>query len=164
MRGTVFVPETYTDASTSCKVIAKGDQVTDLIKTGDVVMCQVGLGTRNSGMFPGTRDFLCQENNIYAVIRNGKLYPFGKRILIRRDIQDEYHGTIVIPENRRSQSLTGTIERVGISREPFKVNGITVGAKIRLTEWNESMTEIELEDGQYGLIVNDSDILCIFED
>src|SRR6478609_3590714 len=112
MRGTIFVPETYTDASTSCKVIAKGDGVTDLIKEGDVVLCQVGLGTRNSGQIEGSRDFWCQENNIYAVIRNRKIFPFGRKILIRRDIQDEYHGTIVIPENRRSQSLTGTIERV----------------------------------------------------
>lgn len=159
MRGTIFVPETYTDASTSCLVVNKGNEVSPLINKGDVVLCQVGFGERSANHFPGTRDFWCRESNIYAVIRNRKVYPIGKKILIRRDIDDSYHGNIVIPANRRYQSLFGTVERIGLSRKPLNVIGINVGDKIRLKEWMEHYVEVELEDSSYGLIVNDTDLL-----
>lgn len=162
-RGMIFIPESYRDAATSCLVISAGNQVNPLIKAGDVVLCQVGVGTRNAGDFPGTRDFWCKEDNIYAVFRARQIYPLGRKVLIRRDISDEYVGSIVIPENRRFQSLYGTIERIAISRKPLRVSGLSVGMKIRLVEWHESMIEVTLEDGSYGLIVNDTDLLYFYE-
>jgi|SRR6478752_6288589 len=159
-RGMIFIPDIYRDAATSCLVIAAGEKVNPLIKPGDVVFCQVGLGSRNAGMFEGTRDFLCRDSDVYAVIRNRKIFPFGRKVLIRRDIADEYHGSIVVPANRRYQSLFGTVERLAISREPFKTIGIRPGMKIRLTEWMEHFVEVELEDGAFGLIVNEQDLLC----
>jgi len=163
MRGCIFIPDQYKDASTACLVIAKGDDVNPLIKEGDVVLCQVGLGSRNAGHIEGTRDFWCKEENVYAIIRDRKIYPFGRKILIRRDIADEYHGTIVVPTNRRTQSLYGTIERIAVSRQPLRISGVSQGMKIRLVEWMEHMIEVELEDGSYGLIVNDTDLLCAVE-
>lgn len=169
MRGSIFIPETYTDASTSCKVISKGSKVSPLININDTVLCEVGFGDRKAGFFEGTRDFWCKEENIYAIIRNRTIYPLGRKILIRRDIADSHHGevlrpdgtlgTIVIPANRRYQSHLGTVERIGITRSPLRVNGIKVGDSIRLVEWMEHYTEIELENGGYGLIVNDTDLL-----
>lgn len=164
MRGMFFIPEQYKDAATSCLVIAKGKDVSPFIKVGEVVLCEVGFGDRLNNTLQGTRHFWCQEQNIYAVFRKRQIYPFGRRVLIRRDIQDTTVGSIVIPENRRYQSLEGTIERIGLCREHFKVNGLVVGARIRLTEWKEHMTEVTLEDGAYGLIVNESDILYTHED
>lgn len=159
-RGFIFVPSQYQDGSTSCLVIARGKDVNPLIKVGDVVFCQNGLGNRSAGHFEGSKDFWADESNVYAVFRSGKILPFGRKVLIRRDISDEYHGSIVIPENRRYQSLYGTIERIAISRKPMRVAGLTVGMKIRLTEWMPHYIELELENGGYGLLVNDSDLLC----
>lgn len=160
MRGTIFVPSQFQDGSTACKVIARGKGVNPVINIGDVVFCQNGLGNRNAGHFENSRDFWAQEENVYAVLRNGKILPFGQKVLIRRDIKDEYVGSIVVPENRRTQSLYGTIERIAVSRKPLRVSGLSVGMKIRLTEWMPHFIELELEDGEYGLIVNDNDLLC----
>ena len=159
VRGFIFIPHQLRDNPTSCKVIARGKDVNPLIKDDDVVFCKVGLGNRNAGHFERSRDFWANEDDVYAVLRYGTIFPFGQKVLIRRDMADEYHGSIVIPENRRYQSLTGTIERIAVSRKPLRVAGLSVGLKIRLHEWNESMVEVELEDGGYGLIVNDTDLL-----
>lgn len=163
MRGTLFVPEQYRDGATSCLVLSRGKDVTHYIKTNEYVLCETGFGERQANHFPGTRDFWCKEHNIYAVVRNNIIFPIGKKILIRRDVDDSEINGIIIPENRRYQSLNGTIVRLGLTRDGFKTNGLAPGSKICLKEWNESMICLTLEDGSYGLIVNESDILYKYE-
>jgi len=163
MRGAIFVPEQYKDAATSCLVVAKGDLVLNTIKPGMIVLCEVGFGDRKNNIIEGTSKFICQESNIYAVFINGKMYPIGNRILIRRDVSEKIDYGIVIPENRRFQSLDGTIERIGITRKPFRTKGFLVGDKIQLKEWADHMIGVTLEDGGYGLIVNEKDLLFKYE-
>lgn len=164
MRGTLFIPKAYIGISTSCLVIDKGEQVSRFITSGSTVLCETGFGERTSNVIDGTNCFICKSQHIYAVIKNGSIWPIGRKILIRRDMADEFAKGILIPENRRFQSLTGTIERLGLLTNHFKVKGLTLGSKIRLTEWQESMIQVTLEDGSHGLIVNEKDILCKYED
>lgn len=163
VRGTLFVPEQYRDATTSCKVIARGKNVNPVIKTGDVVFCQNGLGNRSAGHFENSKDFWAEESNIYAIMIAGDIYPLGRKVLLRREIEDEYVGSIVIPANRRYQSLFATIERIAVSRLPLRISGLSVGMRIRLKEWEAHFIECELADGSYGLIVNDTDLLYAIE-
>jgi co-chaperonin GroES (HSP10) len=159
MRGTIFIPERHTEAATACMVIDKGEKTSTFYKVGDVVLCEVGFGERKNYTIEGTRDFLCKDHNIYGVMRNNIILPIGNKVLIKRDVADKYVGQVVIPSNRRSQSLFGTIVRLGLTRKPFKVNEIKVGSYVRLTAWSESMQEVTLEDGSFGLIVNERDLL-----
>lgn len=159
MRGTIFIPEKYTDAATSCLVVAKGDKTSPFYKVGDVVLCEVGFGERKNYTIEGSRDFICKDHNIYAVVKNNIIFPIGNKVLIKRDIADKEIGGIIIPENRRFQSLFGTVVRLGLTRKHFKVNEIKVGSCVRLVEWQQHMQEATLEDGSYGLIVNEKDLL-----
>jgi co-chaperonin GroES (HSP10) len=163
MRGGIFVPEIYNDASTSCKVLAKGERVTSFIKVDETVLCQVGFGDRKTNTVDGTRAFWCREHNVYGVIKNNIIFPIGRKVLIKRDIEDKYVGQVVIPSNRRTQSLDGIIHRLGLTREVYKTMGLELGMSIRLKEWMEHMIEVTLEDGSYGIIVNESDLLFAYE-
>jgi len=163
VRGFIFIPHDFRDSSTSCKVIARGKDVNPVIKEGDVVFCQNGLGNRNAGHFEGSKDFWAEEDNIYGLLRFGSIFPLGRKVLLRRDIADKYHGSIVVPENRRYQSLYATIERIAVSRQPLRVAGLSAGMQVHLTEWMPHFVELELEDGGYGLIVNDTDLLYAIE-
>jgi co-chaperonin GroES (HSP10) len=93
-------------------------------------------------------------------VRNNIIYSFGRTVIVKRDVAKKItDGGIEIPENRRTQSLTGEVIRLGISTKPFRVNGIKPGMKVRLKEWEAHMIELELEDGSFGLIVKETDIL-----
>jgi len=163
MRGMLIVPQQYTDGATSCKVIARGPGVQQVIKIGDIVLCETGFSDRTNLTIDRTRQFFCKEENIYAVIKNNIIYPLGRKVLIRRDIADKQEGKIVVPATRRTQSLDGTIARLGLTSETFRTAGLKVGSKIRLQEWQPHMMAVELEDNSYGLIVHETDILFIYE-
>lgn len=158
------MPEQYKDAATACLVIARGNKVNPFIKKDSIVLCEVGFGDRLNNKVGTTAQFWCQETNVYAVIINRQIHPIGRKVLIRRAIQETHINGILIPENRRFQSLDGTIERMGLCREHFKVQGIKIGTRIRLEEWKDHMKDVTLEDGSYGLIVNESDLLLQYED
>jgi co-chaperonin GroES (HSP10) len=164
MRGLFFIPEQYKDAATACLVIARGSKVNPFIKKDSVVLCEIGFSERLTRKVGNTAQFWCQESNVYAILIDGKIHPYGRKVLIRRAIQETHINGILIPENRRYQSLEGTIERLGLCREHFKVNGLKLGARIRLVEWKEHMKDVTLEDGSYGLIVHESDLLLEYED
>ena len=163
-RGRFYVPDSYyLDATTACRVVSVGSGVNPVVKKDSIVLCQTGFSGRITHRVGNTNHFWCKENNIYGIVRNNIIYPLGLLVLIKRDLADAYHGQIVVPENRRTQSLTGTVVRYGISRKPSKVNGIEIGSKVRLTEWQDWMLQIELEDGSEGLIVKEQDVLFSYE-
>lgn len=131
------------------------------IKVGDVVLCKVGVDRSNT--IGDTTHFWSTEHSIYAVIKNKIIFPIGRTVLIRRDIQEAYQGDVIIPENRRTQSLEGWVVRCGIHYGHTRVNGITPKTKIRLKQWEAHMIQCQLEDGSEGMIVNDNDILFKYE-
>ena len=160
MRGMFFIPETYTEAATTCLVVAAGNKVNPLIKSGQTVLCEVGFADRKNLLTGTGRDFFCREHNIYAIVRNNIIYSFGRTVIIKRDIAKKItDGGIEIPENRRTQSLEGEIVRLGLSTKPFRVNGLKQGMRVSLQDWQSHMIEITLEDGSFGLIVKETDIL-----
>lgn len=162
-RGSLYVPDNWLDATTSCRVVAVGPNVNPVIKVGCIVLCQTGFAGRLTHQLKGSKNFWCEEKNIYGIVRNNIIHPLGLLVLIKRDLADAYHGLIVVPENRRTQSLTGQVLRYGISRLPSKINGIKLGSFVRLTEWQDWMLQIELEDGSEGLIVKEDDLLYTYE-
>lgn len=164
MRGMIFIPENCKGTATACVVAERGPDVPPQIKIGDIVLCEVGFGSRFEAIMPGSKMFWARMGNVYGLFRHRTIYPIGRTVLIKRDVEDKQEGTIVIPENRRTQSLEGTVIRLGLTRLHSKVNDIKPGDRIRLTEWREHMRECQLEDGSFGLIVNESDILYRYED
>lgn len=162
MRGTMFIPEGIKHRmSTSCKVVARGPEVNPAVKVGNVVLCRVGVD--RSKTIDRTASFWSSEDSIYAIVRNQTILPIGKTVLIRRDVQETEVGGIVIPENRRSQSLEGWVVRRGLYQGQTGIEGIIPGRKIRLTEWQPHMVQVRLEDQSEGLIVLESDILFCYE-
>ena len=163
MRGSIFIPENMVHRmSTACKVIARGPDVHQTIKVGDVVLCKVGVDRSNT--IDDTTQFWSTQDSIYAVIKkNNIIFPIGRTVLIKRDVMESKEGFVVVPENRKTQSLDGWVVRTGIYYGHTRVNGISQGSKVRLTGWEPHMIQIQLEDGSEGLIVNDKDILFKYE-
>ena len=159
MRGTIFIPSNMTGMATSCLVMAVGPTASPFIKVGETVLCEIGFGDRENNTIRGTNMFWCRDNNVYAIIRKREIFPIGNKILIKRDVAEASYGSIVIPENRRTQSLDGIVVKKGLTRIPYKINGINIGDKVRLKSWEAHMIEVELEDKSYGLIVLESDLL-----
>lgn len=159
-RGLIHIPDISREGSTSCLVLEAGEKVSPQIKKGSIVLCETGFGERKNYTIENGPAFWAKEENIYAVIIKQKIYPIGRKVLIKRDIADSHVGSIVIPENRRYQSLHGTIVRLGITRKPFKTIGLKEGLRIQLEQWQPHFANVELEDGSYGVIVNESDLLC----
>lgn len=164
MRNGFWIPEHIAENTSMCKVVSIGENAPPFIKVGDVVMCQVNFSDRNNLKIG--RDFFCERFRIFAVFKDGRPYPIGRRVLIERDIAATHsEGGIEIPELRRYQSLDGRVIRLGLSRERFRNNGIQPGDKIRLASWTADMVELELPNGEgYGLIVNENDLLFKYED
>lgn len=162
-RGLIAVPETYQDASTSCLVVSAGADCNPALKPGVVALCAVGFAGRKEKINEEGH-FWAEEKNIYGIVKNNTIFPIGRTILIKRDVQEIKVGSIVIPENRRAQSLTGTVLRFGITRDRFRVQGINKGDRIQLVQWEPHMLQIQLEDGSEGLIVLENDLLCKYEE
>lgn len=156
-RGSIAIPEQVAMQTSMCRIIAAGDKCHSILKPGYTVLTKSGFSNRNNLTLGNM--FFCEESDVFAIFRNKMIWPIGNKVLIRRDIQETSEHGIVIPENRRFQSLFGTVERFGLSKKPFKYNDLLLGDYIRLKEWSIDMIEIQLEDGDYGLIVDEQDIL-----
>lgn len=161
MRGSIAIPHSVVSATNMCRILIKGNKVAKHFKEGDVVICENGFSERKTMTIEDC--FICKESNIVAMLIDGAIHPIGKKILIKRDTRENNIGGIVIPENRMYQSLTGTVIRYGITREQFKVLGIEIGDRVGIHEWNEHMIEVSLEDGSFGLIVNEKDLVYKIE-
>lgn len=159
-RGAIFIPET-SRASSACIVELAGPDVKPPIKEGSQVLCRVGIGDRNVDLVEGC--FLTEASKCYAIFYKKQIFPLGRTVLVRRFIGDYKQGGILIPANRNYQSLEVEIIRLGLSRKPCKVNGYAPGDIVRLKEWSQDMIETQLEDGSYGLIVTENDLLYKYE-
>ena len=158
MRGSIFIPENMAAATTVCRVLSAGHTVNKLLQPGTIVLVENGIADRNGLAFKDS--FFVKEENVFAIIRNGEILPIGKTVLILRDLREEVSvGGIITPENRKAQSLFGSILRMGITREIFRTQGIKIGDNIRLTRWEPHMVEVEIPGMGFGLIVKETDLL-----
>jgi co-chaperonin GroES (HSP10) len=161
MRGVIEIPEYIYEHTASCMILKVGSKVKIPIKSGDKVLCQSGIGSRMH--LKEGNVFLAREENIIGLISGQAIIPFGNKLLIKRDKKGlELQSGILIPENKRGQSLGGTIVGFGVSRSKV-ANGAEVGDYILLKEWEPHMIEVQLPDKSYGLIVNQSDVICVVE-
>lgn len=158
-RGRIAIPEIYARNTSMCRVIEMGSDVNPFIKRDSIVFCQRNFSERKSWTIEGTNFFACRNNNIFAMLRNGLIFPFGRTILIRRHMKERKGQVIEQLENRRYQSLEGEVVRLGLTRKHFRVNDIHPGDEVVLKSWEAHMTEVDLEDRTYGLIVNETDLL-----
>lgn len=160
-RGLLFIPETVAEHTAMCKVASRGKNVSHFIQANDVVMCENFFSDRQNLTL--ANGFFCESRKVFAVIKNKLIYPIGRKLLIRRDMEETRELGIVIPENRRFQSLFGTVIRWGLFRGTPNLP-IGPGDKIRLKKWEASMVEVQLPDGGYGLIVDEKDLLYKIEE
>jgi len=94
-----------------------------------------------------------------------KFRPLHDRVLLRRlDSEDRSAGGIIIPDTAKEKPMEGEIVAVG---EGHRSEGGTVtpldvkkGDRVLFGKW--SGTEVRL-DGEDLLIMNESDIMCVFE-
>jgi co-chaperonin GroES (HSP10) len=159
----IAVPESYKDGSTTCVVLAVGTKSHPFIKVNDRVLVETGFADRKEARIGDTKAFWCEQRHIYALIRNREIFPIGKRILIRRDMADKREHGMIIESHLRYQSLEGWVEKLGITRQHYRYCDLNIGDKICLAGWTERMLAIELTDGAYGLLVDESDLLYKIE-
>ena len=161
MRGVIQIPDYIYEHTSSCIVEKVGNKVKIPIRQGHTVLCQNGFGNRQH-LKEGSL-FVAQEENIIGILTPNQIIPFGNKVLIKRDKKNlELDSGILIPEKRRGQSLGGIIVGFGLSRNKV-ANGAEIGDYVLLKEWEAHMTEVQLPDKSYGLIVRQSDIICIVE-
>lgn len=97
-----------------------------------------------------------------------KIEPLADRIIVKRTAnEDKTPGGIVIPQTRLTvKSLEGHVIAVGEGR--LLENGDVVPLEVKegdrvLFEGKYSGTEVEL-DGETHMIMNESDLLAVYED
>jgi co-chaperonin GroES (HSP10) len=120
-----------------------------------------------------SKDFVCPDKYIFARVQNKKIIPFGRRVMIRRDISEQKQGEIVAVAEAQpgtDQSLFGTVVSLGILPHPTNKKGkknwknavwhsnVGIGDRIRLAKWTEHMIELNEKDNFY-LIVSEDDLL-----
>jgi co-chaperonin GroES (HSP10) len=149
------------------------------IKKGSIVLVDSAFSERKFSIFPdgtpdGEKDFLCQDKYVFAVFFNQKIIPLGKRILIRRDLEEKIEKGIIVgaeAQPETDQSLSGTVIQFGIlprgtnrngNPNRWRVNGIAIGDRVMLHRWSEKWTEVSM-DGIFYLIVEETDLLYKYE-
>jgi len=147
------------------------------IKRGDYVLipahCQAGKKnivkqylTPNGILIDDV--ILAHEDDVFAKIyyKNHTVYPIGRKVLVKRIIEDRKIGSIEVPDTARSahQSLDVQIVRFGILKpgDFWRFDDVHVGDVVHLLEWREHMIELDYEN-EYCLIVNESDMEFRYE-
>lgn len=174
-RGMIAIPKNSSENVSTCEVLAHGKKTHPLIQEGRIVFAHCGSGERNT-TYGENKGYLTKNANVFAILNKQGIVPLGRKLLILRDIREEStEGGIIIPENRRTQSLEGWIIRFGIpgDNKYFRPE-VEIGDKIRLNGWEAHMLEVGIppqmlkDDARlghvpqrhgFGLIVNEKDLL-----
>jgi co-chaperonin GroES (HSP10) len=159
-------------------VIDAGPNVKHGIKKGAVVLVDSAFTERKYSKFPtddpdSEDDFICDDRYVYGVYINRKIFPLGKRILIRRLNGAKMHGDIVAAaeaQESTDQSLEGVITQFGILPRTVNRRGkpprwqvdVGIGDHIMLHRWSEKWTEVGM-DGIHYIIVEEKDLLYRYE-
>lgn len=156
IRSSIYVPETYRSRPSVCQVMDYNGRKP--FRSGDVVVINALSNLRTESLNE-YGDFIISDKEIHGVFRKKIMWPIGSWVLVRRIMGDEKHGTIIIPENRRYQSLDAEIVRFGITTydDSFTLQDVFPGDRVRLTQWEPHMIELDL-DG-YHLLVKEKDLL-----
>lgn len=96
---------------------------------------------------------------------HAKVKPLGKRVLIKRSESQKTKGGIFLPESAQEKPKQGEVVAVGPGEYnklgAFEQPELKVGDKVLFSSY--AGTEIKPEESEEYLIMNESDILAVFE-
>lgn len=148
--GLIHLPEVETRDSIFCTIIELGSKVKDKGLDKGVVI------VTNLSKCQKTKDglLLVKEFDIIMIMRGKVIFPFGNRILIERNTEEEVvNGIIRIAcYESKDQTLEGFVIRKGLKDGKIVDFPVEVGDKIKISKWDISIHEVG-NDGKYYLSV-----------
>lgn len=98
-----------------------------------------------------------------------KVKLVGARVLVKEDkLSEETSSGIIIPERSKQQTNKGTVIMIGdgaILENGIKIPmQVSVGDKVVYSSFSGSPVKVSSKDEDTYLILNERDILCIFEE
>lgn len=155
VRGMIYVPDSHKKRPSVCKVMDYNGRLP--IKGKRIIINS--LTNERTDPLNEYGDFIISDKHIHGMLHKKKFYPFGSWVLVKRIMGEDYQGSIIIPENRRYQSLDAEVISFGITtyNDSFTLQGINVGDRVRLTQWEPHMIELDLNG--YHLLVKEKDLL-----
>jgi co-chaperonin GroES (HSP10) len=165
------VPDSFQQASPMGQVVMIGTKVPEMIMPGDLVLLKAfnkwKKSQRVTDDITGAKCYIAHWKDIEARIFNGKVYPVGRRILVKRIMSTAVSENIVGRDYNKNivQSLEVEIVQFGISLEgkDFRfIKGLKKGDRCKLTKWEMSITELGIM-GKYHLIVDEENLQLKYE-
>lgn len=144
----LFTPEQTVQKNIYGIVVNVGENVKHVKKNHIVLINGSGIikTIEDDGIF-----YILKESDVLLVYINKVYRPIGRRVLIKREIEEQMlESGIIIPAcfKTRDQSLFGIIMAEGIMNGKIlnieEELGIRIGQRIRLEKWDISHLEIEI--------------------
>lgn len=162
--GVIAIPELSFNSSVAL-IQKAGPNCHRAIQAGRVALTSLVFSEKKFQIIhPESGTFICGAGNIFAIVKNERIFPLGRTVLVRRLVEEQRYGDIIIPEAQRTtdQTLDCIIEQFGL---PFdgdhsKVLGLRIGDKVRLRKWEHHMIDLS-NQGKYLMIVNEDDIIGV---
>lgn len=155
-------------------------------QVGDYVLFQSRPLKHRSVPFESPFDFcdIIDDKDIMGVIRNGIMFPVGRKLLVVRLNDERRQGRLIIPgaQPTTDQSHWVKVLRKGLPKfhwrklpksmqkemgvkrvwqlDQFKMryDNFQPGVIAKLKSWKENMKEVAMAGGKYGLIIDEEDI------
>lgn len=162
--GIVHVPDDFASISPMARVIRIGDGVPNMFKEGENVMVPSFTNDRKQNEITshGYSFFLTSYINVVAKVFKRKVFPIGRRILIKR-IQDPFRSELETVHNY--QSLFGVVVQFGLLYEGEEFShGLDLGDVVKLESWAMDQNEIQHPEHGYCLAVNETAIQAKYDE
>lgn len=169
----IAVPDSFKKASPVGRVLKIGPKVPkDLICPGDLVIEKSHSKWKKAHGITDSKTrtpcYIAPYGDIQARMFEGRVYPIGKRILVRRHLSEHKLSSVILSRDynqENTQGLEVEVVRLGMTfaNQPFtKIKGLKPGDRCKLQRWEQHMFEIAINE-QYHLIVNEDDIEYRYE-
>lgn len=161
-KGQLVIPEKHQMHVTSnAKVLARGKDVLPEILPGDIVLHLKTAEGHELWTHPENKTVeIIHQTAIFGILRANAIIPIGNVVMIRRFIDEQMQGGILLPEMSQTQNLFGEVAAFGIPFKPFRfVNDLRQGNIVKLEKWHETHQEVAFGSGYY-LIVKEEYIEC----
>jgi len=106
--------------------------------------------------------FFIDESDIRIILKNGKIIPFGRRVLVEEIPEKSEEGGIIFSDNSKDRPKTGIVRELGEAN--FDSDGrivpfcVKVGDKILISKFDG--ISVDHNDIKYRLL-NENDIIAI---
>lgn len=160
-KGLIYVPEAHRRRPSFGTVVQAGPIAS--VGIGDRV-CFSPFATKDIERENGHHHVLLRDSELMAVVKDGKLYPFGDRVALSIRKHEEKVGSIYLVDTHREPSYLADVIAIGPGR--LMDNGsrlpmsVSVGDCVIIGEW--AGTEVEFE-GEVLRIVTEEEIVGVCE-